>query len=213
MNHGRLKIVLGTSLLIGAAAIAVTLSQSPVAVARINTAQLRPIGQTYQPIAACQSNEVLPRETSAIRLRVESFFGPRVTVEMLDHGRVIAQGERGPGWTGGVVTMPVSPLSTARTGLDLCFKLFLNGDESNILLGEPTTGARAAYSHDARLPGRLRVEYLRPGRSSWWSLAPAVARRMGLGHAWAGTWSVLLVLLLMGGVTLVCGRLILRELE
>ncbi len=31
------------------------------------------------------------------------------------------------------------------------------------------------------LPGRLRVEYLRESRASWWSRALGVARRMGLG--------------------------------
>jgi hypothetical protein len=36
---------------------------------------------------------------------------------------------------------------------------------------------------------------------------------MGLGHAWDGTWSAVLVLVLMGGVALLCAALALRELE
>ena len=95
----------------------------------------------------------------------------------------------------------------------LCFTLFGNGNESIQLVGEPTTGALAARGPGGPLPGRVRVEYLRSSGASWWSLAPEVARRMGLGHAAAGTWSVLLVLVLMGCLVALCSRLILRELS
>jgi hypothetical protein len=91
--------------------------------------------------------------------------------------------------------------------------MFGNGNESVELLGEQTSGALAARGQHGPLPGRVRVEYLRPGDASWWSIAPEVARRMGLGHAAAGTWSVLLVLALMGCVVVLCSRLILRELQ
>ncbi|MGD0452801.1 MAG: hypothetical protein ABSB69_04330 [Solirubrobacteraceae bacterium] len=211
MTDAPLKIALGTGLVIGVAALGITLSQSPITVAEVSTAEHGLLGTTTQKLSACQSNEVLPRETSAIRLRVETFIGPKVAVEVLAHGRVIAHGERESGWTGGVVTIPVEPLSMARSGVELCFTLFLNGDESAELVGERTTGALAAQSRFGPLAGRVRVEYLRPGRSSWWSLAPAVARRMGLGRAWSGTWNVLLVFGLMGGMVLLCSRMMLRE--
>jgi hypothetical protein len=167
---------------------------------------------TQRPIDACQSPELLPRETSAIRLRVDAFLGPRVTLAVVAHGRVIAHGERGSGWTGGAVTIPVSPLSTARPGVDLCFALLLNGDETAELVGEPTPAAHAARGTGGALPGRLRVEYMRLGRS-WWSLTPAVARRMGLGGAVSGAWSVILAVALMGSVALVCSLAILRWLS
>src|SRR6202043_813748 len=63
-----------------------------------------------------------------------------------------------------------------------------------------TTGGRAPM---------FRVEYLRPGHSSWWSLASSVARRMGLGHAAAGTWIVFLLIALMITVVTLASRLIL----
>lgn len=96
--------------------------------------------------------------------------------------------------------------------MDLCFAFFVNGEESLQLVGEPAGAALAARSAAGPLPGRVVAEYLRPSRSSWWSLAPSVARRMGLGHAPSGTWSALLVLALMAAVVLVCSRVILREL-
>jgi hypothetical protein len=190
----------------------VTLSGSPLAVAGVNTAQEISIKTVRQPVAACQADELLPRETSAVRLRVDAFLGPRVTLAAFAHGRVISHGERGSGWTGGAVTIPVNPLPTATAGVDLCFMIFLNDDETAELVGEPTAPARAAHSRAGSLPGRVRVEYMRPG-SSWWALAPAVAHRMGLGRAASGTWSVFVAIALMAGVALACSRAILRWLS
>ena len=208
----RLKIVLVAGLLLILAGIAVTLTQSPISIAAVNTPQRAPLGELQRDTSYCQSDETLPPETSAIRLRTYAFLGPRVSVEVLAHGHVIAHGQRGSGWTGGVVTIPVNTLSTVRSGVALCFTFFTNEDETITAVGEPTTGVLAAHARDATSPGRVRVEYLRPNRSSWWSLVPEVARRMGLGHAPSGTWTVLLVLALMGGLVAVCARVIFGEL-
>lgn len=207
-----IKVILGAGLIFGAAAIGITLSQAPITVARVNTAKARSLGKVHRRTVVCQPNETLPRETSAIRLRVFAYTGPRVTVAVLARGQFIARGERESGWTGGVVTVPVKPLATARSGVKLCFTLFLNGNERASFAGERTKRAPATREDTTTLPGRIRVEYLRPGQSSWWSQALSVARRMGLGHAGSGTWSVLLVIVLMVSVVLLCSRLILREL-
>lgn len=212
MVDTRLKIVIATGLVLGAAAIVLTLSQSPVAVARLSTPEAEYLTTATERTSVCQSGEVIPAGISAIRLRTYAFLGPRVTLVARTHGRAIVHGERGSGWTSGVVTVPVNRLSTARSGVELCFTLFLNGNESSELTGEATTPARAARDRQGALPGRVRVEYLRPSLSSWWSLAPQVARRMGLGHAPSGTWGVLLVVALVGAMIAVCARVILREL-
>ena len=208
----RLKIVIATGLVLGAAAIGYTLSQSPIAVARLSTPEATYLSTATERTTVCQSGELIPADISAIRLRTYAFLGPRVTLTARTDGRVIVHGERGSGWTSGVVTVPVNRLSTARSGVDLCFTLFLNGNESSELTGEPTPPALAARDLHGALPGRVRVEYLQPSRSSWWSLAPEVARRMGLGHAPSGTWGVLLVVALIGAMAAVCARVILREL-
>jgi hypothetical protein len=197
----------------GAVAIALTLLlQGPITVAAVSTAQAGFLADADQRTTVCQSGETLPRETSAIRLRVYAFLGPRVAVQVRANGRVIVHGERGSGWTGGVVTVPVNRLSDARSGVQLCFTLFSNGDETVQLAGEPAAGALAARVAAGPLPGRVRVEYLRPSSATWWSLAPRVARRMGLGRAAAGTWVVFLAIGLMCALLAMCGRLILREL-
>lgn len=211
MREVRLVLVVGA--LVGVGVVGFVLSGSRVGVVRVSTPVHEPIETTRQRIAACQADEVLPRGTSAIRMRVFAFLGPRVTIAVRAHGRMIAHGERGSGWTGGVVTVPVGALAATVRGVDVCFTVALNGDETGDLVGERTTAGRAARGPAGSLPGRVRLEYLRPGSSSWWSLAPSVARRMGLGHAWGGTWSAVLVLVLMGCVALLCTALALRELE
>jgi hypothetical protein len=208
----RLKLALAVGAVLGVAAICITLLGGPIAVARVNVTEETFVGEARRTTHVCQSREVLPRETSAIRLRSYAFLGPRVTVEVLAQGRAIAHGQRGSGWTGGVVTVPVNRLPTSRSGVELCFTIFGNPYESVELAGEPTTGALAARTQAGPLSGRVRVEYLRPSPKSWWSLAPEVARRMGLGHAASGTWCVFLVLALMAGLIALCSRLMLREL-
>jgi hypothetical protein len=209
----RVKMAFGGVLVVGVAILGVTLSRSPISVARTNSNAHVLLGSTRESARICQSSEVLPRDTSAIRMQMFASAGPRVTVEVLAHGHIIAHGERGSGWTGGSVTVPVSHLATASAGVTLCFTLFLNGAEGVSLTGEPTNEALAAQERIGPLPGRIRVEYLRPDRSSWWSLILPVARRMGLGHAGSGRWSVLLVIGLMIGVLLLSSRVVLRELR
>lgn len=208
-----IRVALACSAMIAAAAIGIALSRSPAVVVRVSSVQHVPIERTRDRLSACQSGEVLPRDTTAIRLRVFAFLGPRVVIRVLERGRTIAQGTRGSGWTGGVVTVPLRVRPATVSGTDVCFTLFLNGDETAELVGERTASALAARTAAGPLPGRVRIEYLRPGPSSWWSLAPSVARRMGLGHAWSGAWSAILVAALMGAVAILCLRLALRGLE
>jgi hypothetical protein len=213
MVETRLKVALGIGLVIGAVAVGVTLSGSPIAVARVNTATLTGLGDIRQPLAACQSGEVLPRGSTAIRLRVFSFAGPRVTATVFQHGRPIAHGERGSGWSGGAVTVPVAPLATTRSGVELCYAIYGDADEADGLVGEWTTQADAAFTRSGPLLGRLRAEYMRPGSSSWWSLATAVAHRLGLGRAASGSWWAVLAIALMGCVVVLCSWQIMRGLE
>jgi hypothetical protein len=207
------KVTVGVGLLLAVVILGITLSHAPITVAQVNTPHKLSLGTLRSKTAVCQAGESLPRGTSAIRLRVFAFTGPRVTVRAYAGGRVVAQGEHGSGWTGGAVTVPVRTLRTATSGATLCFSLLLNGDEGVFLTGEPTSAALAARGSNGRWPGRLTVEYLRPGHSSWWSIAPEVARRMGLGNAAGGTWIAILALALMSGVVALSSRLVIRELR
>jgi hypothetical protein len=119
---------------------------------------------------------------------------------------VITEGTRAAGW-GVDETVTVSVKRVAHTAHDtrICTKIGpaveaiqVNGERVN------ANGAQAI---------RLRMEYLRPGSSSWLSLAPSIASRMGLAHAPTGAWVGYAAIAVM---IVVCGfasRLVLRELR
>jgi hypothetical protein len=208
----RVALALATGLAAIAAAVGVTLAKAPASVIAINFSQRQLLGSAGSPLSGCQADETLPRGTTAIRLALEAFTGPQVTLAAYAGGRVIARGEHGSGWTGNVVTLPIAPQRVAHARATICFA-FSVYDETVDVRGEPTAPALAARNGSgAPLPGRVRVEYLRPGRS-WWSLAPSVARRMGLGHALGGAWDVVLALALMAALVVCASRLALRELR
>lgn len=208
-----MKSVLGAGLVLGAVIIGGVLTQSPPIVVSVNTIEEAIIETSRQRIEGCQTHERLPANISAIRLRADALLGPRVTLVVLADGHVVTRGERGSGWTGGAVTIPVRARSKTLSDVDLCFVLYLNGDETAELIGEQARRAGGTPGGNGALPGRLGVEYLRPSRSSWWSLLPAVARRMSLGRAASGTWSVLVVVGLMASLILVCSQVIRRGLR
>ena len=79
------------------------------------------------------------------------------------------------------------------------------------LAGNATHGALAATVNGRPVSGRMRVEYLARGNRSWLSLAKHVARRLGLGHAPAGTWIVLPLAALMATAVALGAWLLMRE--
>jgi hypothetical protein len=208
------SVTLAVGLTLTAIAIGLTLTRSPLSVAATNgiPAEER-LAVTTINAGACQANEVLPRGTSAIRISIQAFTGPRVKVKVLSGTHVLTSGELGSGWTGKGVLVPVRPVPSTTSNVKVCFALILKDEHVNIS-GRGTPPAVAARSEEGEaLLGRVRIEYLRPGHSSWASLASMVARHMGLGHAWSGTWIVLLVATLTAGVAILSSALVLRELR
>jgi hypothetical protein len=180
----RTRVALALSLLILILAIGVTLSRSPPTVARSNHVNTPTQFQTVTgPFAVCQGGEALPADVTAIRLSLDSVLGPQIKLRVLQGKRLLTQGQRGSGWTAADVTVPVKPLATGAAKVSVCFA-FIAKDESVGLTGEQVTGARATRNDS----GVIRIEYLRSGDSSWWSLASSVADNMAFGHAWSGGW-------------------------
>jgi hypothetical protein len=198
------RIALAAGLALTAVAVAIILSHSPEVLTGTNGIAPHLTRLTSVPGGgnACQTNETLAADSSAIRLSLETSAGPRVAVTVLSGKTVITHGDGVPGWLGDVVTIPIKPLDHAVHDTTVCFA-FTGAHERVSFLGVRTPTRIAATSRAGTLPGRIGVEYLRPGSSSWWSLARSTSRRMGLGRAWAGTWIVLLVTTLMAtGVAL-----------
>ena len=80
------------------------------------------------------------------------------------------------------------------------------------LMGALTAPRLAAHTRRGEaLAGRLRLEYLGRGSSSWLSLAPSVIRHMALGRAWSGTWVAFAVAALMLAAAVFTARAIVGE--
>jgi hypothetical protein len=134
-----------------------------------------------------------------------------VTLKVLSGPLVISSGQRDAGWgVDETVTVPVTRVPRTIPNADIC--IAFGGAIEPVQIN----GARVPTATAGGRTGeavRLRVEYLRPGHASWWSLASSVARRMGLGHAPGGTWVVFFVIALMITVATLASRLVLRELR
>lgn len=197
-----------------AIAVAIVLSGAPRVLAGTNGIEPGATALTSVPGSgsACQGHETLPARTVAIRLSLQASAGPRVTVAVRSGSAIITRGEGAQGWLGQVVAIPVKPLDRTVRDATVCFA-FTGANERVSFLGVPTSKRRAATSGGRPLQGRIAIEYLRPGHSSWWSLARSTARRMGLGRAWAGTWVVLLVAGLMAAGVAFASWLAVRELR
>jgi hypothetical protein len=206
------RVALAAGLAIIAIAVAVVLSASPLTVLATNAIPLNgALAIPWRHASACQAGEGVPASTVAIRISVVAIIGTRVRAQVLAGSRVIASGEEGPGWTGDSFTIPVRRFAHAVAPAEICFAV-APSHEGVGALGNDTATAIAARTGRGPLPGRLRIEYLGPGRSSWLALASTVARHMALGRAWSGVWVVFAVATLMLAVAALASGLTLREL-
>src|ERR1700691_1369592 len=173
------RVALAAGLTVIATAIAVTLSRSPLALAGTNSIPLQTLSGV---IDTCQGGEVLPSGTTAMRIWIRADIGPSVSVVALSGARVVTRGGHEAGWTGEVLTIPVAPVRHAVAGARVCVRVGQTVETVDLL------GAPASRGAGGEPEFRMRIEYLRPGGNSWWSLARSVAHRMGLGRAPSGTW-------------------------
>jgi hypothetical protein len=210
MRSVQIALVAGLTLVV--IAIGVALSRAPLGVAGTNSIPAHPpVGETRGNEQSCQQGGTVPQGTSVIRVSLSANVGPNVSLRVLFGSRVLTQGERGAGWgEDETVSVPVRRVSHTVHNALICTTVGPSIEYLQIR-GTPT---RAASPKALGLRGvMLRMEYLRPGHKSWWSLASSVAHHMGLGHAASGTWIVFLVLALMLAVVALASRLALRELR
>jgi hypothetical protein len=207
-------VALGVGLVLLAIAWTITLSGSPLVVAHANaTPADEPVLKATGHSGACQDGEQLPAGISAIRLILVAVVGPRVSVTVTSGSRLLVAGTTASGWTAGAVTIAVKPLSRPVANARICFKLGRSAEGVEVG-GSKASAVSAARGLDGKpLPGRFTVEYLHRSNGSWWSSAKTVSRRLGLGHAPAGSWIVLLLIAAMGGVVAAASWLVVKELR
>ena len=160
----------------------------------------------------CQPRELVPAGTGAVRvsLKAASRRSSTVKVAVMRGGTAVARGARTSRWTGERIVVPLRSVLHEDVFGRVCITL---GGHAPIALGGQATDPRfAARTGTQALAGRLRIDYLRPGRESWWSFASTVAHRMGIGRAPTGVPVALLAaLLLLTSIALGVWQLAKRE--
>lgn len=206
------RVTLAVALVLLVAAIVVVLSRSPLTVVGTNSIQAsRAAEYAKGGSSRCQPSGTVPGGTTAIRISASANTGPRVTLKLLSGAGVISDGTRDAGWgVDETVTVPVKRVPRTIPNATICIAFGAAIEPIQINGATVQTRAGGAQSAGAVI---LRVEYLRPGDASWWSLASSVATRMGRGHAPGGAWIVFLLIALMIAVVTLASRLILRELR
>jgi hypothetical protein len=208
----RIPIVLSIGLLLTAVAIAVAVSRAPlVALASSPTTVEKGMAAIPSNATVCQTGETLPAGTSAIRFPIGSAYGPSIKVEATQEGHVLTSGSRGSEWVG-PTAIAVTPLKQTASNATVCFKVGAVTEGTTLSGGKAGKQPPATINGQA-LPGRTRIEYLRPGAKSWASLASTVARHMGFGNASGGSGIVFLLIALMGIVIALTARSLIGDLR
>lgn len=207
----RTSIVLAAGLALTAALVAVTLSRSPLVLAGASAVPAEAeIAEIHSDSRLCQAGETLPADTAALRIGFNMALGAALKVDVLAGKRVIAHGSKASGWRGAEVTVPIRGPRQSAARVMVCVTIAASNEPVG-LIGARSARATAARSGGQALPGRIRIEYLRDGRRSWWAKATAVGRRLALGRAWSGGPIALLALALMAAIVSLASWLALRS--
>jgi hypothetical protein len=161
----------------------------------------------------CEPGELLPGDTGGLRLAASSGAtrGPQVDARIADaHGRTVASGVLRPGWRTGQVTIAITRVARTLPGAVVCL---VNRGPQMIALGGSAPDANFSVVLGGQpFSGRMRIEYMRPGRESWFSLLPVLAHRFSLAKAdLVRHWAAAAVLVLMVIVVVLATRTLLRE--
>jgi hypothetical protein len=161
----------------------------------------------------CQEGELLPADTAGMRATIGTYGkpGPPLAVTLTGpHGEVLSSGGLARGWSGGVVQIPIRHVSTVNANARVCLR---DGGPGPIALAGalPDPGLHMEVA-GATVEGRLRYDYMRPGRESWLALLPTIVHRSTLAKApalrhWAWAAAIVLMLLAVG----LAARTIVRE--
>jgi hypothetical protein len=208
----RIPLTLVICLTLMLIAVAVALARTPlVRVGTDGTPLPTEIGATFNPDTVCQPEEILPKDTTVVRMSLLSLLGPEIKVHVYAEGQLITSGVIGYGWTGTVVSVPVAPLTRTYTHASVCFTLAKRQQLVNYR-GDTTKRAPAVSDGAQTLPGRIRIEYLAPGKKSWLSLALPTARRIGLTVG-GGSGIVLLLFMLVVSTAGLSSWVLIRDLR
>jgi hypothetical protein len=145
----------------------------------------------------CQPVEVVPADARAVRLFVGVYGrpGPPFDISVADSRGLVTAGSASSGYGDGDLRVPVRSVASARTGATICLRN--RGATRLALAGVGGAGPGLTLGRQ-QVIAMIKVEWLRPGRESWWDLAAVVAHRFGIGKAdFLGDWALWATLALL----------------
>ena len=151
----------------------------------------------------CEPGELLPGDTGALRLSAtaDGSPGPPLGVSISGSDGPVSVGALAAGWRPGAILIPVRRVPDDLAGATVCVR---NRGSRAVSFGGsvPDSGFQIELAGEP-LSGRLRIEYMRPGRESWLQLLPALAYRFSLGKSgllrhWEAGAALALMLLAVG---------------
>jgi hypothetical protein len=148
----------------------------------------------------CEPGELLPGDTGALRLAASAgaASGPRLAVSIGGPRGPVSSGGLSAGWRSGPVLIPITRVAHTTPGATVCVQ---NLGTSPVVFGGSVPDGSFVVQLDGRgLGGRMRIEYMRPGRETWLQLLPTLTHRFSLAKSdlvrhWAAGAALVLVLL------------------
>jgi hypothetical protein len=208
------RIVMGVGLLaIAVAAIAILAQRQQRRSGTNGAADFGYVIAIHAGEQVCEPGELLPGDTGALRLRASSggTLGPEVGATVADgHGRTVATGVLRPGWRTGMVTIATTRVAQTMPAAIVC--LVNRGSQAIAFGGSVPDADFYVVLGGKPLNGRMRIEYMRPGRESWFSLAPTLVHRFSLAKAdLVRHWAAAAALVLMLIAIVLATRIVLHE--
>jgi hypothetical protein len=161
----------------------------------------------------CQEGELLPADTSAVRVTLGAEGTPASAVRVTftgPHGELLSSGGLAAGWKQGVVRIPITRVSRATEPVRVCLRDV--GTSQIAIAGTAPDPGYHMLVGGRTVEARLRYDYMRPGTETWLSLLPVIAHRTtlaksGLIRHWAWAGAIVLMLLAVA----LAARTIVRE--
>jgi hypothetical protein len=199
----RVKAVLAAGLLVVAVALVVVLLDSKTRQAGSNyVAESGPTVTLGREDQHCEFEEVVPKDAAGLRVLLGTFErpSPPLEVSITAGGDAVSRGRLAGGGPDGEVVVPIERVRNLRADATVCIKADgLSAKRRLVLYGNGT---------------RVRFEWVRTGRESWFEVLPAVAHRFGLGKPFvSGAWVLVAAGLLLAVAWALALRLLTRELE
>jgi hypothetical protein len=158
----------------------------------------------------CQQDEHLPAGTGALRVYLGAQSPAALVSIALRHRGAVLDRTAAAGWKGVFVEAPIRTTSREVEGVDVCFRVTRGA--VGVVGGPRPANTGSLTTNGREIDSAIPIEYLRAGRETWWSYAPLVVRRMGLGRGdWGGTWLVGLIAALTATSLALTAWLVLRR--